>query len=85
MGKYSIEIKRSAVKVLKKLPKNDLKKILEIIRQLANNPRPAGCRKLSSEEVYRIRYRFYRILYVIENNTLIIYVMKVGHRNEIYR
>jgi len=85
MGKYKIEIKRSAVKELKKLPASDLKKILDKIGKLSNNPRPAGCRKLTAEEKYRLRYGPYRILYAIEDQILIVYVVKVGLRKNIYR
>ena len=85
MGKYRIEIKRSAVKELEQLPAKDLKKILSRIRDLADEPRPPDSKKLSSEEKYRIRYRMYRILYSIGDDVLMIYVVKIGHRRETYR
>jgi mRNA interferase RelE/StbE len=55
------------------------------IKGLARDPRPPGCEKLSGEERYRIRQGKYRILYSIEDRDLIIYVVKVGHRREVYR
>lgn len=85
MAKYKIEIKKSAVKELNNLPNNDLKKIIRKIQDLTNNPRPGGCKKLSGEEKYRIRSGNYRILYTIEDDVLIIYVIKIGHRKDVYR
>lgn len=85
MGKYRIEIKRSAVKDLEKIPPKDLKKILVKIGDLTNDPRPSDSKKLFSEEKYRIRYRSYRILYSIVDDVLIVYVVKVGQRRDIYR
>jgi len=84
MEKYRIEIKRSAVKELKKYPSKDLKRILGKIGKLSDNPRPPDSKKLTGDEKYRIRYGNYRILYSIEDNILIVYVVKVGHRREIY-
>lgn len=85
MGKYRIEIKRSAIKEIKKLPSKDLKNILGKIGELSNNPRPPDCKKFSEKEKYRLRYRFYRILYLIKNDILIVYVVKVGRRKDVYR
>jgi mRNA interferase RelE/StbE len=85
MEKYRIEIKHSALKEIKKLPPQDLKKILAKIESLSDNPRPTDCKKLSAQEKYRIRYGVYRILYKIEDKILVVYVVKVGHRKEVYR
>jgi mRNA interferase RelE/StbE len=85
MARYSIEIKKSAVKELSQIPKKDLVKIVKNINSLADNPRPKGSKKLSREEKYRIRYGTYRILYLIEDDLLVIYVIKVAHRKDIYR
>ncbi len=85
MAKYKIEIKKSAIKELNKLPHNDLKKIINKIQNLADNSRPSDCKKLTSEEKYRIRSGNYRILYLIEDDILTIYVIKVGHRRDVYR
>ncbi|MCH7721891.1 MAG: type II toxin-antitoxin system RelE/ParE family toxin [Bacteroidetes bacterium] len=85
MVKYKIEIKKSAVKEIKKLPANDIKKILEKISSLVENPRPAGCLKLSGEEKYRIRFGVYRVLYEIQDNLLLVIVVKVAHRKDVYR
>ena len=85
MASYNIEIKKSATKELSKLPKNDLKRIIENIQELSINPRPDGCKKLSGDEKYRIRVGNYRILYSIEDDILIVYVVKVGHRKDVYK
>jgi mRNA interferase RelE/StbE len=84
MAKYKIEIKRSAVKEIKRLPQNDLKKIISKISSLANNPRPDGCVKLSADEKYRIRVGNYRVLYEIRDLLLIVTVVKIAHRKDVY-
>lgn len=84
MVKYKIEFKKSAYKELQLIPKKDLKRILSKIESLSENPRPEGCKKLSALERYRIRQGDYRILYSIEDNILIIYIVKVGHRKNVY-
>ncbi len=85
MAKYNIEIKKSAVKEIEHLPAKDIKGVLAKIHELANNPRPHGSQKLSNQERYRIRYGNYRIVYAIEDDVLIVIVVKVGHRKDIYR
>jgi mRNA interferase RelE/StbE len=85
MAKYKIEIKKSAVKEIFKLPAKDLKRILKEIELLSDNPRPFGAIKLSGDEKYRLRVGNYRILYQIFDNKLIVIVVKVGHRKDIYR
>ena len=85
MANYSIEIKKSAAKEIEKLPKTMMLRVLEKIKGLSSEPRPLGCKKLSGDEKYRIRVGNYRILYSIENEMLVVYVVKVGHRREIYK
>lgn len=84
MAKYKIQIKRSAAKEIKKISKQYLKKILLKIGELADNPRPDGCIKLTNEEKYRIRVGVYRILYEIKENILTIIIVKAGHRKDVY-
>jgi len=84
MAKFKILIKKSASKEIKKLPPVYLKKIILKIGELADNPRPDGCVKLTNEEKYRVRVGNYGILYEIKDNELIIIVVKVGHRKDIY-
>jgi mRNA interferase RelE/StbE len=85
MAKYKIEIKKSAVKELNNLPVSELKRIVQKIQNLTEDPRPPGCKKLTAEEKYRIRSGNYRILYIIEDEILIIYIVKIGHRRDVYR
>ena len=85
MAEYEILFKESAYKDLKKIPKADLRKILSRIKKLSDNPRPAGCEKLTGQERYRLRQGKYRIVYSIQDDKLTIWVVKVGHRKDIYR
>jgi len=85
VANYKILIKPSAVKELNKIPKHELFKITEKINSLSNDPRPSGCEKLAAQNAYRIRQGSYRIIYMIEDDKLIIYVIKVGHRRDVYR
>ena len=85
MGKYKIEIKKSAAREIEDLPKKDIVAVTKKIEALSDNPRPHGVEKLSGQEKHRIRCGDYRILYLIEDNVLIVYVVSVGHRKEVYR
>jgi mRNA interferase RelE/StbE len=82
---YSIFIRKSAVRELEALAKKDLRKVLERIEALGENPRPAGAEKLAGVELWRIRQGNYRIVYSIEDDALTVWVVKVGHRKEVYR
>ena len=85
MAKYKITIKKSAAKELQEIPKKGLRKIVKRIQILAQNPRPPGSQKLSGQQQYRIRQGDYRIVYSIDDKDLIIDIVKIGHRREIYR
>jgi mRNA interferase RelE/StbE len=85
MASYELVFKRSVAKDLRELPKADVKRILQRIRSLADDPRPPGCEKLSGQERYRIRQGAYRIVYEIDDHVLIVLVVKVGHRPDVYR
>ena len=85
MAAYKIFFKKSVEKDFKVIPKKDLVKILERIEALAEEPRPPGCEKLSGQQKYRLRQGRYRILYSVQDDELTIYVVKVGHRRDIYR
>ena len=86
MPRYSILIKPSAVKEIEAIPlKKDRRRIIERIGDLAENPRPPGCEKLSGQDKYRLRQGRYRILYSIEDKDLLVYVVKVAHRKDVYR
>ena len=86
MAKYRVSIKPSARKELLGLPtKKDRQRIVRLIQSLANDPRPAGCQKLSGYDRYRVRQGRYRILYQIQDEELIVFVVKIGHRSNVYR
>jgi len=86
VAKYRILIKPSAVKEIEAIsPKKDRQSVVGRISKLADHPRPQGCEKLSGQDKYRIRQGPYRIVYSIEDQDLIIYVVKVGHRKDVYR
>ncbi len=86
MAKYSLRIKRSARKELQSIAtKADRQRIVRRIQLLADNPRPPGVLKLSGLERYRIRQGRYLILYTIEGSVLIVHVIKIGDRKDVYR
>ena len=86
MGTYKIEWKRSAIKELEKLPRPMISKIVSAVDSLSTNPYPEGFRKLAgAESSYRIRIGDYRVLYNIVKNRLIVEIIRVRHRKDVYR
>jgi mRNA interferase RelE/StbE len=85
MAAYKVFFKKSVQKDLDPIPKKDLKRILNRIAGLAEKPRPTGCEKLTGKERYRLRQGRYRIVYSIQDDELTVWVVKVGHRKDIYR
>ncbi|HAD04602.1 MAG TPA: type II toxin-antitoxin system mRNA interferase toxin, RelE/StbE family [Desulfuromonas sp.] len=85
MGAYSILLKESVRKDIENIPRKDLQRIMERIGALADEPRPPGSEKLSGQERYRVRQGQYRIVYSIADAELTVWVVKVGHRREVYR
>ena len=85
MASYSILIRRSAGKEIEALPPKDRRRVVARIQALAGNPRPTGCEKLSGEEKYRLRQGDYRIVYEIVDRELIVTVVRVGNRRDVYR
>lgn len=85
MGRYKVEIKNSVFKEIRRFPQRDIRAILDRIESLAENPRPLDCKKLFSQEIYRVRHGNYRIVYTLQDDILIVYVVKVGHRRDVYR
>jgi mRNA interferase RelE/StbE len=83
---YQIEFTRGAIKQLKKIPTNIRERIDLKIQELALEPRPDGVKKLESElSLYRIRLGDYRVVYQIQDNILLINVVKIKHRSDAYR
>ncbi|MCJ7778694.1 MAG: type II toxin-antitoxin system RelE/ParE family toxin [Sedimentisphaerales bacterium] len=85
MDKYNVIFTKSSVKELDDVPRKDTQRILKRVSELAAEPRPMGCEKLSARPLYRIRQGDYRIVYFIDDSKKIVDVIKVGHRREIYR
>ena len=84
--KYRIEFKRSAAKALRKIPKPDKKRIADKIDSLSENlPDPAITKMKGDNPFHRIRVGDYRIIYEIHGDVLLIVILKIGHRKEIYR
>jgi mRNA interferase RelE/StbE len=84
--KYKLFIKRSAAKELEAIAgRKDRERITQRIQSLADNPRPVGVEKLSGTEKYRIRQGDFRILYEIQDDVLIVFVVRIGDRKEVYR
>ena len=83
---YKIKFKPSALKELNGLNNKDIKKIIEKIAELENEPRPVNCKKLagSNENLYRIRIGVYRVIYNIDDGIRVVNIRDVGHRKDIY-
>ncbi len=83
---YTIEFSRKAERQFRDLPKSIQVKLTPKINALADNPRPRGAKKLEGEnELYRIRVGDYRVIYQVQDKALIVLVVKIGDRKEIYR
>ena len=82
---YSVFVRKSAQKALARIPFPFQDRIIRAIRSLANVPRPHGVKKLSNREAWRIRVGDYRIIYEIHDDRLVILVVVVGHRGDVYR
>jgi mRNA interferase RelE/StbE len=86
MAYYKISWKRSATKELKSIPRAEIARILDKIEALHKNPYPYDVRKISgSEHTYRIRVGDYRIVYSVLEKVLVIEIVRIGHRREVYK
>lgn len=85
MESYRLVFKKSVAKDLRNIPNQDIKRILNRINLLLENPRADGCIKLSGQEKYRVRQGVYRIVYEIQDLELIVTVIKVAHRGAVYK
>jgi mRNA interferase RelE/StbE len=84
MGKYRILVRKTAADELARIPKKDLRRLVERILSLGEEPRPHGCQKLSAQERYRIRQGDYRVVCSVDDAGRTVEIFKVGHRSEIY-
>jgi mRNA interferase RelE/StbE len=86
VARYDLLIKPSAVKEIEEIGrKKDRQKVVQRIQDLANNPRPPGCEKLSQQDRYRVRQGWFRIIYSVDDREKCVLVVKVRHRRDIYR
>lgn len=85
MARYKVSFKKSVSKDLRNIPNKDVARILTRIDSLAENPRGEDCIKLSGQESYRVRQGLYRIVYDIKDDVLVVNVVKVGHRSDVYK
>lgn len=85
MAKYKLAFKESIDKDLRSIPNQDVARILKRTKALADNPRPAGCKKLYGQQKYRVRQGVYRIIYEIRDLELLVTVIKIGHRSGVYQ
>jgi mRNA interferase RelE/StbE len=86
MAQYKIEVSATAERQLKKIPREEAIRILRSISLLAIDPRPVGSRQLSGyERIYRIRTGNYRVIYEIDSKRIIVVILKIGQRKDIYR
>lgn len=86
MASYSVEVTRTAEKQLRRIAKRDRSRVLDAIEALGTKPRPEGARKLQGyEDIYRVRVGKYRIVYEVIDDRVVVIVLKVGHRKDIYR
>ena len=86
MACYNIEWRPSTKKDLRRISKSEILKIIKAVEALSNEPRPLGSTKLAgSDFTYRIRIGDYRVIYEIHDETILIEVVKVGHRKDVYR
>jgi mRNA interferase RelE/StbE len=81
---YQVVIEKQAQKQLEKISPPDYIKIVAALKNLANDPRPFGYKKLKGRPGYRIRVGDYRIIYQIKDNILTVFILIIGHRREVY-
>ena len=85
MANHELRFRKSVAKDLRSIPKRDVKRILTRINELAVDPRAQGCEKLSGMEHYRVRQGNFRIVYEIRDMVLVVVMVTVAHRKDIYR
>jgi mRNA interferase RelE/StbE len=85
-ARYKVEIARRAAKVLTALPRREQQRVRAAIDLLSDNPRPPGCVAMAGEDnAYRVRVGDYRIVYEVIDKRLLVQVVRVGHRTDVYR
>ena len=85
MASYKIAFKPSVKKDLRGIPRHDVERILKSIEGLSENPLPQNARSLTGRDAYRLRVGRYRVIYAIDNEQVVILIIKIGHRGGVYR
>ncbi|HSP00513.1 MAG TPA: type II toxin-antitoxin system RelE/ParE family toxin [Thioalkalivibrio sp.] len=85
MASYRLAFRKSVAKDLRSIPNRDVARIMKRIEALVDDPRPPDSQKRSGQERYRVRQGMYRIVYEIVDDELVVTVVKVGHRRDVYR
>jgi len=85
MARFELRFKPTVAKDLRGIPKTEVRRLLKRIQALGDEPRPAGCEKLTGRDLYRIRQGVYRIVYSVDDAAIVIEVIKLGHRRDVYR
>jgi mRNA interferase RelE/StbE len=85
VASYRLLIKPSAAKELEGLPMKDRRRVVTRMQGLSDQPRPAGCEKLTGRDLFRVRHGKYRILYEVQDQDLVVTVFKIGHRRDVSR
>jgi mRNA interferase RelE/StbE len=85
MGRYEILVRKSVSKDLDQITKKNARRIVKAMRALSDDPRPPQSKKLTGEEKYRLRCGSYRIIYEIQDRQLIICIVRIRHRRDVYR
>jgi mRNA interferase RelE/StbE len=81
---YKVVIEKQAQKQLAKIPPPYYQNIITALENLADDPRPHGYKKLKGRPAFRIRVADYRIIYSIKDNMLVVFILMIGHRKDVY-
>jgi mRNA interferase RelE/StbE len=85
MARYELKFAARATKDLRGVPKVTVRRIMQRILALQDDPRPPGAKKLAGRDTYRVRQGDYRILYDVFDALLVVEVIQIGHRSDVYR
>ncbi|MCK7543600.1 type II toxin-antitoxin system RelE/ParE family toxin [Marinobacter bryozoorum] len=85
MAKYRLVFRKSVSKDLRSIANQDVARILKRMKALEDDPRPPGSEKLSGLERYRVRQGNYRIVYEVIDDQLVVIVVRIGHRKDVYK
>lgn len=82
---YSVKLSAAAIRDYKKLPQTEIPRINKAISGFASNPRPQGYKKLKDRDAFRLRVGDYRIIYEIHVTEIVVFVIRIRHRKEVYQ